>query len=87
MESGARNENLPSSGTFTPAIIEDIRVKAELDSRCCGTLFRGKVSLPADAALGKAKVTLTYPAWKDGAVTAGAGDVEVADPSPSHARE
>ena len=24
------NENLPTSGTFTPAIMEDIQVKAEL---------------------------------------------------------
>jgi hypothetical protein len=59
---------------------QPVRIKAKLDSRCCATLFRGKVTVPADAALGKTKVTLSFPAWKDGAVTPVSGEVEVTNP-------
>jgi hypothetical protein len=57
-----------------------IRMKVDLDKRCCGTLFRGGVQAPAGAATGKATVTLSYPAWKVGAVLVGTGTVEVTNP-------
>jgi len=63
------------------------RIKVDLDSRCCGTLFRGKVSVPADAPLGKATVTLSYPGWKDGRVTPVTGEVEITDPVKPAARD
>ena len=58
-----------------------IRIKAELTSRCCATLFRGKVAVPAEAALGKAIVTLSFPAWKGGTVTSTTSEVEISSPS------
>lgn len=54
-----------------------IRVKVDLDKRCCGTLFRGAVRVPAGAATGKAAVSLSFSAWKAGAVSAATGTVEV----------
>jgi len=57
-----------------------VRIKTDLDSRCCATLFRGKVTVPADAGAGKARVTLSFPGWKDGAVTPVTGEVEVTNP-------
>lgn len=54
-----------------------IRIKVELDKRCCGTLFRGAVQVPAGAAIGNGKASLSFPAWRAGAVSAGAGIVEV----------
>jgi hypothetical protein len=57
-----------------------IRLKVDLDKRCCGTLFRGTVLVPAEAAIGKGKVSLSFPAWKAGAVSAGTGTVGVTNP-------
>jgi hypothetical protein len=56
-----------------------VTVRVELDSRCCGTLFKGKLVVPPDAALGKAKLTLRYPAWAAGSVADGTGEVTVDD--------
>ena len=41
-----------------------IEVLVDLNKRCCGTLFQGSITVPADAALGKAKVTLSFPGWR-----------------------
>jgi hypothetical protein len=60
-------------------------IKTELNQRCCGTLFRGPVEVPADAALGTAKVTVSFPAWTAGAVMPGTGEVEVTKPVKSEA--
>jgi hypothetical protein len=62
-----------------------IRVKVDLDKRCCGTLFRGAVEVPAGAAIGTGKVSLSFPAWKAGAVSTGTGTVEVTEPVKSAA--
>ena len=56
------------------------RIKVDLESRCCGTLFRGKVKLPSEMETGKATVSLSFPAWKAGAVAAGSGTVEITNP-------
>jgi hypothetical protein len=92
----ALSAGIPPAGIHPVAEVEvpaadpngkPVRIKAELDSRCCATLFRGKVTVPADAALGKAKVRLSFPAWKDGAVTPVGGDVQVSDPPPAPPKE
>jgi hypothetical protein len=57
-----------------------MRLTARLDTRCCGTLIRGSVTIPAEAAVGKAKVSLTFPDWKDGQVAPATGEVEVTNP-------
>lgn len=57
-----------------------IRMSVRLDSRCCGTLFRGSVTAPDGAAEGKAKVSLSYPDWKDGKVAPATGEVGVTKP-------
>lgn len=56
-----------------------IEVSVELNKRCCGTLFEGSVSVPAAAALGKAKVTLSFPGWRGADVGPVVTEVEVAD--------
>jgi hypothetical protein len=56
-----------------------IRVRVELTQRCCGTLFKARLAVPAEAATSKAKVTLSFPAWKAGNVTAATGEVSVVE--------
>ncbi len=56
-----------------------IEVSVELSKRCCGTLFQGSISVPADAALGKAKITLSFPGWRDGNVDPAVTEIEVSD--------
>lgn len=68
---------------FRDAAGKAVVVKAELGKRCCGTLFRGPVPVPADVELGKAKVTLSFPAWTAGAVAPDTGAVEVTKPVKS----
>jgi hypothetical protein len=63
-----------------------IRVRVELTQRCCGTLFKGKVRVPEDAAAGKAKVSLSFPGWADGNVSSTDAEVRVVDP-PNAKRE
>jgi hypothetical protein len=55
-------------------------VKVELTQRCCGTLFKGKVQVPEDVAVGKAKVSLAFPGWADGNVLSTDAEVTVVDP-------
>jgi hypothetical protein len=57
-----------------------VQIKTDLDSRCCATLVRGKVTAPADVALGTARVTLSFPGWKGGAVAPVTGEVQVTNP-------
>lgn len=54
-----------------------IEVSVDLNKRCCGTLFQGSIAVPADAALGKAKVTLSFPGWRGRDVVPTAADVSV----------
>jgi hypothetical protein len=56
-----------------------LEVTVDLTKRCCGTLFQGPISVPAEAALGKAKFTVSFPGWRDVAITPGAGEIEVSD--------
>jgi len=65
---------LPSAGGKT------VRLKVALDSRCCGTLFRGTVALPPRIEVGKANVSLSFPDWKDGQVAPATSEVEVTNP-------
>lgn len=62
------------------AVGQPIMVKTQLDRRCCGTLFRGPVPVPAEVVAGKAKVKLSFPAWQEGAVGDATGEVEVTIP-------
>jgi hypothetical protein len=57
-----------------------LHVRCELTGRCCGTLFSGDVFVPAEAALGKAKVTISFPGWKAGRIHPAQGEVTVAAP-------
>lgn len=45
-----------------------IRVTVALDRRCCGDNFHAPVSVPLDAGTGKAKVTVSFPDWKEGLI-------------------
>jgi hypothetical protein len=56
-----------------------IEVSVDLDQRCCGTLFQGSIAVPANAALGKAKVTLSFPGWRGRKVESAVTEVEVSD--------
>jgi hypothetical protein len=56
-----------------------LEVSVDLKQRCCGTLFQGQIAVPADAALRKAKLTLTFPAWHDRHVEPAVAEVEVSD--------
>jgi hypothetical protein len=66
---------LPHRDAGKPPIV----LTAELSQRCCGTLFRSPVDVPEDAAIGKAKVTLSFPAWSAGKVAPATQEVAVAD--------
>jgi hypothetical protein len=61
-----------------------IRRKVELSERCCGTLFKGRIQVPEEAALGKAQVNLSFPGWEK-VVASGAGEVTVRDVAPAKA--
>jgi hypothetical protein len=85
--------NIPPSNVHPVAEVEfrrrdpakpAIRVKVELTQRCCGTLFKGKVCVPEDAATGKAKVTLSFPGWADGNVAPTDAEVTVVDARASN---
>jgi RNA polymerase sigma factor (sigma-70 family) len=45
-----------------------INLDVVLDQQCCGDRFYGPVRVPVDAARGKARVTVSFPAWKEGNV-------------------
>jgi hypothetical protein len=85
----ALSAGIPPAGVHPVADIEflsadakakPIRMSVALKSRCCGTLFRETVAVPADVAVGKAKVSLSFPDWKDGQVAPAAGEVAVTNP-------
>lgn len=56
-----------------------IEVTVELNKRCCGTLFQGSVSVPSEAALANAKVTLSFPGWRGGNVEPAVAELDVSD--------
>lgn len=43
-----------------------LKMKLALTERCCGSLFHGHVPVPEGAGEGKARLTVSFPAWKDG---------------------
>ncbi|HYT93065.1 MAG TPA: sigma-70 family RNA polymerase sigma factor [Gemmataceae bacterium] len=45
-----------------------IKLQFSLKERCCGTQFNGPVQIPEAGGPGKAKVTLSFPDWKEGKV-------------------
>ena len=54
-----------------------------LDDFCCGAIFKGKVAVPAGVGPGKAKVTLTFDAWKAVKVAPGTVELPVKAPEPA----
>jgi hypothetical protein len=56
-----------------------LEVSVDLKERCCGTLFQGSIAVPADAALGKAKLTVSFPGWRGRHVEPAVTEIEVAD--------
>jgi hypothetical protein len=58
-----------------PAVV----VSVELNRRCCGTRFQGSISVPAEAALGQAKITYSFPAWVEGKVRPAVSEIGVSD--------
>jgi hypothetical protein len=43
-----------------------IRVKLSLNDRCCGSMFHGRVPVPEEAGAGRARLLVSFPAWKPG---------------------
>jgi hypothetical protein len=62
------------------------KVRVVLAERCCGYLFHGPVQVPAEAARGAAKVTLSVPSWTKGHVTPATFEVPIAEPKPPEKR-
>jgi hypothetical protein len=88
----AISAGLPPSDSHPVAELELLTAKGKtdrltvpLDSRCCGTLFRGTVALPPQVAIGITKVNLFFPDWKDGQVAPTSGEVTVTNPEKSTA--
>jgi hypothetical protein len=82
--------DIPPERTTPVAVVEfphrdpakpAIRATVELTQRCCGTLFKGKLRVPDEAAAGaKAKVLLSYASWAKGDVFPATGEVAVVEP-------
>jgi len=64
---------LPDSG----GTAVQVPVKFELKTRCCQRLFLGSVTIPASAGTGTAKMALSFPDWKEGAVRPYTDSIEV----------
>jgi hypothetical protein len=59
-----------------------IKLEAVLNQRCCGDNFYGPVRVPAEAAAGKARVTVSFPAWKEGKVAPATFTVPILEKAP-----
>jgi RNA polymerase sigma factor (sigma-70 family) len=62
-----------------------VNVEYILNNRCCGTQFYGPVALPEGADGGNAKITLSFPAWKEGKVSPAVVELPMVGPSPAAA--
>jgi hypothetical protein len=62
----------PMAGGATPQ-----KQRVELKARCCQRLFLGTVRVPADAASGPVKVSLSFSDWKEGHVQPSQDAIEV----------
>jgi hypothetical protein len=69
----AEVEYPPMKGSEKP-----ITMRYDLTKVCCGSCFYAPIGVPDDAAEGKAKVTLSFDAWKEGKVKASMVDLPVA---------
>jgi len=58
---------------------QPIKTTIVLNQRCCGTLFHAPVRVPDEAGEGKARVRLSFAAWKEGKVAPAQVDVPVVD--------
>lgn len=63
-----------------------LRAKVVLEGRCCGTRFFGRSRVPEAAGTGKAKVTLSFDAWKEGKVAPATFEVPVVDEGPKETK-
>jgi hypothetical protein len=59
--------------------VKPVRKIVVLGGRCCGTRFYGPIHVPEKAGQGKAKVKLSFGAWKEGKVSAATFEVPVVD--------
>lgn len=59
-----------------------IKLQVTLNERCCGDTCLAYMRVPAEAADGMAKVTLSYPAWKEQHVAPATFEVRVAEAMP-----
>jgi hypothetical protein len=59
--------------------VKSVRKRVVLDGRCCGTRFFGRIQVPEAAGKGKAKVRLSFDAWKEGKVAPATFEVAVVD--------
>ena len=65
-------------GDLGNLVIRDLRTVNDRD-RTLAEDFHHPVRVPADAANGKAKITLSFPDWKEGSVTATILEVPIVD--------
>lgn len=56
------------------------KISATLSQRCCTTIFRTTIKIPADAPPGVARILLSYPEWPAGAVLASVKGIQVGKP-------
>jgi hypothetical protein len=83
------NWDVPSNGHPTAdfefahrdATQPPIKLQVVLDQRCCGSLFYGPVRVPPEAATGNARVTVSFPAWKEGNVAPATFEVRIKEAS------
>lgn len=54
-----------------------IRSRISLDHRCCTCNIQGDVSVPEELGPGKARVTLSFPAWAEGRVASTTVEVRI----------
>jgi hypothetical protein len=59
---------------------QSIKKKYDLDHFCCGGVFYGRVPVPEQASLGKARVTLSFPSWIEGCVSPATIELPIVKP-------
>jgi hypothetical protein len=59
-----------------------VRVKINLDQRCCNVRFFSTLRTPPEIGPGKAKVVLSFPAWTDMSVASAIRELRVEDTVP-----
>jgi hypothetical protein len=64
-----------------------IKLHVVVNQRCCGLLFNGDVRVPPEAAIGKAKVTVSFPAWKEGDVVPATFEIRIEEATATSAKQ